>query len=345
MSKVFICGNYGTGGQTTSGQVIKTKIVTEEIVKKLGKDNCTVFNTYNRTKSLLAIFFVILPTLFRYKQVVLFPAQRGVMLLLPAFFISKMLFHTKLHYIVIGGWLPSMTTKKPLLRKIAKKYDYIYVETKTMERSLQEQGFNNVVIVPNVKNLEILDVKEFHSYYTAPPYRLCTFSRVMKQKGIEDIISAVREINETRNDVIYELDIYGKIEDNEIEWFNKIEKTMPNYCKYKGMVSPNESTKVIKDYYLLVFPTLFYTEGIPGTIIDAYASGVPVLSSRWESFEDIIDDGVTGFGYEFGNYQALKDRLMDFSNNPTKVNELKINCCQKANYYLASNVMNYLKLE
>lgn len=38
---------------------------------------------------------------------------------------------------------------------------------------------------------------ELRTEYNAP-FRFCTFSRVMKEKGIEDAIEAIRDINSER---------------------------------------------------------------------------------------------------------------------------------------------------
>ena len=40
------------------------------------------------------------------------------------------------------------------------------------------------------------------------PLPLCTFSRVMKEKGIEDAVYAVRTVNEHFGRTVYTLDIY-----------------------------------------------------------------------------------------------------------------------------------------
>mgnify|MGYP002519543662 CR=1 FL=1 len=32
-----------------------------------------------------------------------------------------------------------------------------------------------------------------------------------------------------------------------------------------------------------------YTEGVPGTIIDAYAAGLPIISAKWLNYGDILD--------------------------------------------------------
>ena len=40
----------------------------------------------------------------------------------------------KLHYVVIGGWLPNFIKGKKLLRKQLKKFHGIYVETNSMKK-------------------------------------------------------------------------------------------------------------------------------------------------------------------------------------------------------------------
>ena len=85
-------------------------------------------------------------------------------------------------------------------------------------------------------------------------------------------------------------------------------------------------------------------EGVPGTIIDAYASGLPVISSKWESFADVIDDKITGYGYEFDNIEAFKTLLVKIAKNPEMITNLKTNCLRKVDYYSTNHLLDYLKL-
>ena len=84
---------------------------------------------------------------------------------------------------------------------------------------------------------------------------------------------------------------------------------------------------------------MFYTEGIPGTIIDAYAAGLPVVSSKWESFADIVDNGKTGIGYTFGNYEELVFTLEEIRNDPEMLNNMRVNCVEKAKEYLPEKAL------
>lgn len=90
----------------------------------------------------------------------------------------------------------------------------------------------------------------------------------------------------------------------------------------------------MQKYFALLFPTHFYTEGIPGTIIDAYAAGVPVISAKWESFSDVVDEGVTGIGYDFDNADQFEKILLEVAQNPNVLLNMKENCIRKAKDYI-----------
>ena len=98
----------------------------------------------------------------------------------------------------------------------------------------------------------------------------------------------------------------------------------------------------LKNYYALLFPTKFITEGVPGTIIDAYSAGVPVIASRWHSFTDVIDDGITGIGYEIYNNELLIKMIKEAIQSPKKMMEMKKNCLKKAKQYLPENAIGIL---
>ena len=255
--------------------------------------------------------------------------------------IINIFFGRRLHYVVIGGWLSSFLKNRCILKLCLMNFNCIYVETSTMKRALEDLGLKNVDILKNFKNFKVLSNIKLEGTYNKP-YQICTFSRVMKEKGIEDIVGAVISINNKNKDEIYKLDIYGQVDVSQEEWFEKLRKSFPNYISYKGAVQSDKSVEILRKYFLLIFPTRFFTEGIPGTILDAYAAGVPVVSSRWESFFDVVDDEYTGIGYEFGDIDALTNILEQISYNPDTIIEKKYNCLKKANEYVPGVALSSL---
>ena len=246
-----------------------------------------------------------------------------------------------LHYVVVGGWLIHFLKKHPFIGACLKKFTGIYVETIVMKHAREELGFENIILMPNFKPLTPVAPEQLTEQNQAP-FRFCTFSRVMKEKGIDDAVDAVRAVNARFGKSMCTLDIFGQIDPGQVEWFENLQKTFPTEIRYCGVINYEQSVEVLKDYFALLFPTEFFTEGVPGTIIDAYAAGVPVVAAKWESFADVIDDGVTGIGYPFGKQACLKEVIATIVNHPEIANGMKANCLQKADRYLLDNVIDIL---
>src|SRR5699024_4055944 len=115
------------------------------------------------------------------------------------------------------------------------------------------------------------------------------------------------------------------------------------YVKYKGVIPYNNTVSIIKDYYLLLFPTKYFTEGIPGSIIDSYFSGVPVVASKWESWEDVINYGETGYTYQFGNEKEFNELVLQLTGNIELVEKMSIKCIEESKKYTAHEAMGVLK--
>ena len=68
--------------------------------------------------------------------------------------------------------------------------------------------------------------------------------------------------------------------------------------------------------------------------------GVPVISAKWESFNDLVNEKIVGYGYTFGNYNELIKCLYIISKNVNEFNLMKKNCLVHAGKYSARYIMN-----
>ena len=341
MKKAVIIGHFGYGYNYSDGQTIKTQNIYNALTKIYGEEQIKPIDTHGGITSLVKAPFILLKAFFQSKNIIILPAHRGLRVYAPIIWVYKKLFHNVgVHYAVIGGWLPSLLEKKRFLLKAIKSIDYIYVETNTMKASLESLGIKSVVM-PNFKTIKLNPTpNDFFTQEETLP--LCTFSRVLKQKGIEDAMNAVVAINDKGKKTSYSLDIYGPIDPAETEWFEELMAKQPEYIKYMGVVSQDQIVDTLSRYFALLFPTRFYTEGVPGTIIDAYASGLPVIVSKWQSYKDIVEEDVTGFAYEFGNTDELEAILYRILKSPSFINSLRVNCRQYANRYSADEAIKIL---
>lgn len=337
MKRVGIIGHFGIGLNLANGQTIKTKIVTEA-VERYSEEEALIVDAHGGIKAIFPVILGSLNALKKCKNVILMLTENGLKVSVPILYFFNKFFKRRLHYVVVGGWLPVFLKEKKVLSKCIKSFYMIYVETQNMKTALEKMGFVNVVVMPNCKKLEIVS----ELYICNKPYKLCTFSRVMKEKGIEDAVEAVKKANLVLGDIVYTLDIYGQIESQQKEWFYSLQENFPEYIKYGGIVKFSQSSQVLRKYFALLFPTYYEGEGFAGTAIDAFSSGVPVLASDWKYNSEVIKDGVNGALFETRNIEQLTDKLIEISKKPDEWNNMKSQCIKEANEYRPEKVMSVL---
>ena len=71
----------------------------------------------------------------------------------------------------------------------------------------------------------------------------------------------------------------------------------------------------------LVLPSICY-ENLPRTLVEAYASGLPVIASRLGALPDLVDDGVTGLLFEPGNATDLGLKMQWAQSNPQRMAQM-----------------------
>jgi len=329
--KVCVLGHFGFGKELINGQTIKTKTLANTFDEVFGRENVLKIDTHGGIKALFLLPIQVTYALFSCENVVLLPAQRGVQLIVPLVSLLNRIFHRNTYYSVIGGWLPELIKKRKMLKYSLSRLTKIWVETTTLLKRLENSGLNNVQVVPNFKKIHILSETEL-IFHQTEPLPLCSFSRVNKKKGIEDAVDAVNKINKKNGRQVFSLDIYGPIDKGEMQWYEEIQHKFTEGISYKGVIPPEESVNVIKNYYALLFPTQYFTEGVPASIIDSYSAGVPVVCSQWESFADVVVEGKTGISFDFGSTDGLLEALEKVK-NPSTLNEMKINCIVEAQKY------------
>lgn len=331
MKKTGIIGHFGFGFKCYDGQTVKTIMIAEELERQLKKENVSCYDTHGGIKKICQILFSCIKCLKKCDNVVAMPDSNGVKVIFPWLVAFNRAFKRRIHYVVIGGWLPEFVAKRKYLSGVLKKLDGIYVETNTMKKALESQGFENIHIMPNCKKLTVLSEEEL-VYPEGVPYKLCTFSRVMKEKGIEDAVNAVIKVNTELGYTAYTLDIYGQVDANQTEWFDELQSSFPEYIFYGGLVPFDKSVEVLKNYFALLFPTYYEGEGFAGTLIDAFSAGVPVIASDWKYNSEIVNERV-GYVYPAREQKELEKILFTVVKNPNDILSKKSSCLEESRMY------------
>ena len=339
MNKIGIIGRVAKDANLYDGQTVKTKILQDELQRIYPDSELLIADTYNCKRNMMKLFFNVFQCIKNSDVVFVLLSRNGAKILFPFIYECNKIFKKRIYHDVIGGSLDELINKGIIKKKHLLGFEKNWVESENLKKKIEMLGITNVDVIPNFKRLKILEKDLLCTQYDGV-LKFCTFSRVTKQKGITDAIEAIRELYDEGESVV--LHIYGPIEGSYKDEFEKLLRENSGCVIYKGISEFSKSVEVLKDYFMLLFPTTFYGEGFPGTIIDAYAAGIPVIATDWHCNPEIIKEGITGILYDSNNKELLKEKIIYSIKNKDKIIRMKNNCIDKAWDYHPDKIMKII---
>ncbi len=336
---VGVCGYFDSTLVGENGQTIRTKNITNELIKHYGADKVRCISTHNWKSRPFGLLFDLISLCRRCERVLVFPDTRAIGVIVPVCVSLKRIFHVKVYYNVVGGWLASRLVVTPRLLRCIEKIDMLFIQTSTMKNELDAIGITNTTVFPNFKLSRIADEQHQHMTFEQP-LPCCFYSRVTMKKGVDKMVKAIEEIN--RNGNILKLDIYGHVDGQYVQHFNELLKSTNSTIRYCGEVQNNKTIDVLENYFLQIFPTEYRTEGHPGSLIDSLYAGLPAVVSKWNSWQDIIKENETGIAYEFASYEGLVEALQYCVSHREQLNKMRAICALEAAKYTPENIMRIM---
>lgn len=243
-------------------------------------------------------------------------------------------------YFVVGGWLVEYLKTKRLHVTLLSKIRAILTESTDLSNSLKLQyHFKNVITFPNFR---------MHSFtptfvQNRDLFRIVFMARINRMKGIDYVFHLAEYFANpsfSKRPVI--IDFYGPIEKkDEVYFFQQLDKF--ENTSYRGVLQPENIYKTLNNYDLMVFPTRYFTEGFPGTVLDAYISGLPVIATHWKHATDFIVHEKTGFIVPFENSEKdFIDAVIKIYQDYKLLIKMKHNAHEQSLKYSSEGAWNIL---
>lgn len=152
-----------------------------------------------------------------------------------------------------------------------------------------------------------------HSYIKYPEeddaVRLLFIGRIMTDKGIMELLEAIQRVHAKR--LFVTCDIVGFFEDytfkTAVEAFSSL-----GAGKYLGV--SDDVHALMSNYHAVVLPS--YHEGMSNVLLEAAATGLPVLASNIPGCRETFDEGISGFGFEPRSVDSLVQAIERFVDLP-----------------------------
>lgn len=338
--KIGIIGHFGGEENFNDGQTVKTTSLYYALKKNVANIEIETADTYYLVRKPLLFLTNFSRVIMRTDSIIVLLSRNGRKYLFPLLYVLARYFNKKIYVDCIGGNLAEEALNSKMVQHFLEAFSGIWTET-YIEKSVLEELGTKAITIHNFKNIVPINEMELKYYINKIDrldfYRLVLFSRIVKEKGIVDAIHSVKEVNRRLGAKIVLLDIYGPIGEQFNEEFSKEIEENKEFCSYKGVVEQDCSVEVLKEYYILLFPTYWKAEGLPGTIIDAYSAGLPVVARRWKYSDELIRDKETGYIYD--NPEELSDYIEYCVKNRDEIKKIKVECRKESFKFIDKEVV------
>ena len=201
---------------------------------------------------------------------------------------------------------------RPLVRWLWRDADAVVA----VSNGLRDYAFQTtpdlpIQVIPNAIELSV---------FTPPlhrngegPVKLLFVGRFNAFKNVEKLIEAVGRLKEMGINN-FELHLVGEGERRSSVERLVIDKGLTRQVQFLGWVDRSAIVERYRQADLFVTATTW--EGMPNTVLEGMACGLPVVATRASGLEELVKDGVNGYLVNINDISALAERMAQLINNP-----------------------------
>jgi len=202
-------------------------------------------------------------------------------------------------------------------------------------------------VVPLGINLSDYRPKRNHTH--SEVFRVGYFARIAPEKGLHLLAEAYRILREQEDFGPARLEAAGYLAPEHKPYLHEIEKKLKeaglaDEFHYHGTLEREAKLQFFQKIDILSMPTSYpEPKGLP--VIEAMASGIPIIQPRWGSFPEIIEKTRGGVLFEPNDSENLANEIFSLRKNPELINDLGRQGSEGVRKYYSVERMAELALE
>ncbi len=213
-----------------------------------------------------------------------------------------------------------------------KYYSSIFVNEK-LAKQVRHKDIKYYIVRPGI-DVEKFKQEFLNRDYSNHKFTLGFLGRIVKEKGIYILIDSYKKLLEKFPDVHLIIGGTGKEYYKLQKLINKL--GISDKVELKGEITdPKEFYKRLD---LFILPS--ESEGLPLTILEALASGVPVIAANVGGISEVVKHNFNGRLIDGNSPDDFSDAISEMINSSEKLNLLKSNCISSVSNY---NIQNFVK--
>lgn len=201
---------------------------------------------------------------------------------------------------------------RPLVRRLWQDADAVVA----VSNGLRDYAFQTTPELP----IEVITNAIELSVFTPPahrngdgPVKLLFVGRFNAFKNVEKLIEAAGRLKDMGVDN-FELQLVGEGERRARVEQLVVAEGLTKRVRFLGWVGREDIVEQYRQADLFVTATTW--EGMPNTVLEGMACGLPVVATRASGLEELVREGVNGYLVNINDPGALADRLAKLISNP-----------------------------
>ncbi|MCD4844216.1 MAG: glycosyltransferase family 4 protein [Methanosarcinales archaeon] len=206
---------------------------------------------------------------------------------------------------------------KPLINRIWRESSAVVANSEGLkELALESSPSQDISVINNGINISDFkpDINSInnninnHTYKKIKKFNIVCISRLIERKGISFLLKAIKKIKNKKVKLI--LVGKGKQEDELHQLAKDLEIT--DRVEFKGYVDHDDIADIYQESDLFVLPS--FNEGMSNALLEAMASGLPVISTDTGGTSELIDGN--GILIQKGNSDEIAQAISTVMNDP-----------------------------
>lgn len=148
-------------------------------------------------------------------------------------------------------------------------------------------------------------------HHSGPGHRLLYVGRLSAAKGLPVLLHSLATLKKRFPEIT--LRLVGDGEDRAMLETLAASLGLSAIVKFVGYKSQAEVRELMQQTDIFVLPS--FAEGVPVSLMEAMAAGVPVVTTRIAGISELVEDGASGYLVPPGNEMALQERIAELIEN------------------------------
>ena len=165
------------------------------------------------------------------------------------------------------------------------------------------------------------------------PLNCVFFSLISREKGVDVLLEAIKSCSQAV------FSFYGNIEEGYKVDFERIVNSLSN-AEYRGIFTGSDEAKyqLLSEYDVMLLPTRWAAEGIPGIIVESRIAGIVPIVTNHNFNSELVNDEYDGMLINnLYSHEELIKKIHQIDDDRKLYDRLRRNSIKRAEQYYIEN--------